>query len=184
MTKPFLILIDGPMGSGKTTTSKLLSKKLPDSARIALPDIKRLIPNYNENEKTLGIIREVIKVMIDKYLELGVSVIVEQITKANGAEALKNVAEKYNANFYAYRLTAPEDVRLKRVVERTNQMAKAAGEMGDNSNLIQSKIDEITGYFVINNKFYIDNPISIAKLINTQELNTEQIVDLIVNNLS
>lgn len=56
MSAPFLILIDGPMGSGKTATSKLLSQKLPDAARVALPDIKRLIPNHNEKEETLLII--------------------------------------------------------------------------------------------------------------------------------
>jgi predicted AAA+ superfamily ATPase len=51
MQKPFLIFVDGPMGSGKTTTTKLLNTELPDTARIAFPDIKRLIPNYSENEK-------------------------------------------------------------------------------------------------------------------------------------
>lgn len=88
------MFVDGPMGSGKTTTTKLLNEKLPDAARIALPDIKRLIPNYKENERSLSVIREVMKVMIDKYLELGVSVIVEQITRAEGVELLKNTAAK------------------------------------------------------------------------------------------
>lgn len=79
MNRPFLILIDGPMGSGKTNTSKLLNEKMPDTARVALPDINRLIPNYGENQHTLHVIREVMKVMVDKYLEHGVSVVIEQM---------------------------------------------------------------------------------------------------------
>lgn len=177
MSNTFLVLIDGPMGSGKTTTSKLLSQRLPDAARVALPDIKRLVPNYNENEKTLLVIRDVIKVMVDKYLEHGVSVIIEQITKSNGAEALKVLAQKHNARFYAFRLNAPEDIRLKRVLERTREMMNVPV-------LNETKINEMTGYFLTNNQFYLDNPISIAESFDTQVLSPEQIVNEIVNRLS
>ncbi len=177
MTTPFLILIDGPMGSGKTTTSKLLNQKLPDTARIALPDIKRLVPNYKENEKTLTVIREVMKTMIDTYLKHGVSVVVEQITKAEGVDALKSIAETHGAKFYAYRLTAPKELRLKRVHERTKEM------MGV-TELPQSKIEELAGYFEPNDKFYLDNPISAADPIDTQELSTGQVVETIIGKLS
>lgn len=61
------------------------------------------------------------KVMIDKYLEYGVSVIVEQINKAEGVENLKSLAEKRGAKFYGYRLTAAKDTRLNRVFERTKE---------------------------------------------------------------
>ncbi len=176
MTTSFLILVDGPMGSGKTTTTKLLNQKLPDTARVALPDIKRLVPNFKENKETLTVIREVMKVMIDKYLEHGVSVIVEQITKAEGVEILKNIAEKHGAKFYAYRLTAPKDIRLNRVHERTKEM------MGV-TELPQSKIDELAGYFEPNDKFYLDNPISTAGSIDTQELNPEEVAETIIGKL-
>ena len=111
MIKTFIIFVDGPMGSGKTTTSKLLNSELPDTARIAFPDIKRLIPNYKENEKTIPIIKDVMVAMIDKYLEHGVSVVVEQITKQEGIEKLKQIADKHEATFLAYRMSAPKDVR-------------------------------------------------------------------------
>lgn len=176
MTVPFLILIDGPMGSGKTTTSKLLNQKLPDTARVALPDIKRLVPNFKEDKQTLMIIREVMQVMIDTYLKHGVSVIVEQITKAEGVEILKSIAEKHGAKFYAYRLTAPKDSRLKRVHERTKEM------MGV-TELPQSKIDVLAGYFEPNNQFYLDNSVSISEIINTQELSPEEVTEIIISKL-
>jgi len=40
--KLFLILIDGPMGAGKTTASKLLHKKLLGTARVPLDEIKKI----------------------------------------------------------------------------------------------------------------------------------------------
>ncbi|MES2226042.1 MAG: ATP-binding protein [Patescibacteria group bacterium] len=177
MNTPFLVLIDGPMGSGKTTTSKLLNQELPDTARVALPDIKRLIPNYRENEKTLGVVREVMKAMIDTYLSFGVSIIVEQITKTEGVEALSAMAEKHGARFYAYRLTAPKNIRLERVHERTR-------EMMDVSELPESKIQELAGYFEPNNRFYLDNPIAAAESIDTQDLSPDQVVEAIIKKVS
>lgn len=165
------------MGSGKTTTTKLLNQKLPDTARIALPDIKRLVPNYKENENTLTVIRDVMKAMVDKYLEHGVSVVVELITRAEGVEVLKKIAEKHGAKFYAYRLTAHRDARLKRVHERTREMMGGV-------ELAPSKIDELKGYFEPNNQFYLDNAVSAAGLINTEEMSAEQVVQTIIDKLS
>ncbi len=177
MTTPFLILVDGPMGSGKTTTTKLLSEKLPDAARVALPDIKRLVPNYRENEQTLTVIREVMRVMIDTYLKFGVSVIVEQITRAEGVALLRKIAEQHGATFSAYRLTAPKAVRLKRVHERTREMLGVPA-------LPQSKIDELSNYFEPNDAFYTNNPVDAAETIDTQDMTAEQVAEVILSKLS
>lgn len=177
MTALFLILIDGPMGSGKTTTTRLLSEKLPHAARVAFPDIKRLVPSYKENEKTLPVIREVMKVMIDKYLELGVSVIVEQVSKAEGVELLKAMAERRGAQFLAYRMNAPKDVRVARVRERTR-------EMMDIPELPESKIKELEGYFEPNDQFYANNPSDLVEIIDTENTTPEQVVEMIISKLS
>ncbi len=176
MNTPFLILVDGPMGSGKTTTSKLLNQKLPDIARVAMPDIKRLVPNYRENEKTLFVVKDVMKSMIDTYLTHGVSVVVEQVSNKENIEDLEKIAKKHGAHFHAYRLTAPKEKRLKRVHERTKEML-GGGE------LLQSKIDELTGYFEPNHQFYIDNPFDRAEIINTEGLSPEQVAEIIISKL-
>ena len=82
------------MGSGKTSTTKLLNQKLPNAARVARADIKRLMPNYCENEEFLSLTRDVMHAMIDKYLEYGVGVIVELMTNTEGAEDLLGMAHK------------------------------------------------------------------------------------------
>lgn len=176
MKQTFFIFVDGPMGSGKTTITKLLNSELSDTARIAFPDIKRLIPNYKENEKTIPVIKEVMKVMIDKYLELGVSVVVEQITKQDGIKKLKEIAEKHNATFLAYRMSAPKDVRWQRVQERTRQMMEM-------EKLPESKIEELHGYFEPNHAFYQENPSDMSIQIDTSVNNPEEVIELIKSNL-
>lgn len=177
MTTPFLIFIDGPMGSGKTTTTKLLNQKLPDTARIAMPDIKRFIPNYKENKDTLVVLREVMVAMIDKYLEHGVSVIVELVTKNEGVEILKRIADKHSARFYAYRLTADRDIRFDRVNKRTKEMMNV-------EDLSESKIEELLNYFEPNDQFYLDNQSKVVELIDTQNMDPEQVTEYIIRKIS
>lgn len=165
------------MGSGKTTTSKLLNQKMPDTARVALPDIKRLIPNYGENEHTLHVIREVMKVMVDKYLEHGVSVVLEQISKGDGVAVLEKIASKHNANFCPYRLTAPKDLRWERVQERTKGMMNV-------DVLPEEKIKTLEGFFEPNHQFYLDNPIEQAETIETSDKTPDEVADVIIGKLN
>jgi len=176
MKQPFLIFVDGPMGSGKTTTTKLLNSELPDTARVAFPDIKRLIPNYGENSKTIPIIKDVMAVMIDKYLECGVSVVVEQVSKQDGIEKLKQIAEKRNAPFFAYRMTAAKATRWERVKERTRQMMEI-------EELPESKVAELQGYFEPNNRFYEENPSDLSIEIDTGNNNSAEVVEIIKGNI-
>lgn len=161
MQNPFLIFVDGPMGAGKTTTTKQLNTELPYTARIAFPEIKRLIPSYRESEKTIPIIKDVMSAMIDKYLEHDVSVIVEQIAKQDGIERIKQIADKYDARFLAYRLNASKEIRWERVKERTRQMM-------DVEQLPESKIEELKEYFEPNDRFYEENPSHISVRIDSQ----------------
>lgn len=173
----FLVLVDGPMGSGKTTTTKLLNEKLLGTARVAFPDIKRLIPNYKESPDSLSVTREVMRVMINKYLELGISVVVEQVSKAEGLQALKDLAEKNHARFFAYRLDAPKEIRFARVCERTKEMMGVL-------ELPESKKDELIGYFEPNDQFYTENPSDLVSIIDTQNLTSEEVVEMIVDKLA
>ena len=69
MKKPFLIIIDGPIGSGKTTVSELLHKKLRKTALISLDKIKRLVSDYKPMHKYHQLASEVGKAMVKEYLK-------------------------------------------------------------------------------------------------------------------
>jgi predicted kinase len=176
-TPLFLVVVDGPMGSGKTTTTKLLNEKLTGTARVAFPDIKRLIPNYKESPDSLSVTREVMRVMIEKYLELEVSVIVEQVSKAEGIQTLKDLAEKNHARFFAYRLDAPKEIRFARVCERTKEMMGVL-------ELPESKKDELMGYFEPNDQFYTENSSGLVSIIDTQSLASKEVAELIIDRLA
>jgi predicted kinase len=75
-----------------------------------------------KTKKTIPIIKEVMKAMVDTYLKHGVSVVVKQISKQEGIQLLKELAEKHSAAFFAYRMSAPKDIRWERVKERTQLM--------------------------------------------------------------
>ncbi len=177
MKTPFLIFIDGPMGSGKTTTTKLLNQKLPDTARIAMPDIKRLIPNYKENPNHLVVIRAVMAAMIDTYLAHGVGVIVEQVNSASGISSLKDIADKHGARFFAYRLAAPKDIRKTRVDERTKI------DMGV-TELPKDKVEQLAGYFEPNDQFYLQNTTEISEPIDTSTMSPDEVTDFIIGKVS
>ena len=116
------------------------------------------------------------KAMIDTYLEHGVSGIVEHITKSEGIEVLRELAEKREAKFYAYRLVAPKDMRLNRVHERTKEMMWV-------QELPSSKIEELRGYFEPNDQFYLDNPVRVTEAINTEKLSPDQVTEMIIKKL-
>jgi uridine kinase len=47
MKKPFLIIIDGPMGAGKSTVARLLQEKIGvKTALISLDVLKRIVSDY------------------------------------------------------------------------------------------------------------------------------------------
>jgi predicted kinase len=177
MISLFIILVDGPMGSGKTSTTKLLNQKLPNAARVARADIKRFIPNYEENEESLSLTRDVMHAMINKYLEHGVGVIVELITRSEDAEYLLAMAHKYGATFNAFRLTAPADLRLARVHERTREMMAI-------NELSQSTVDVLADNFERDEQFFVDNPLDVAETIDTQSMTPEQVANAITERLS
>ncbi len=172
----FIVLIDGPMGSGKTTTSKALNAKLEGTARISLADVKRFISGYEKSESYTKISQEVIKVMTEKYLELGISVVVECIMKAEGVESFAQIAKKYNAHCFAYKLTAPESLLFDRVKERTRLMMDVA-------ELPSEKITELEGLFEPNYKFHMENPCSAAKTVDSENFNTDQIIEMISSDI-
>ena len=79
--KKFLLLIHGPMGSGKTTLSNVLHNKLKPSALVGLDYIKWFVSGYKRSKANNKMTRNVVFAMVNEYLHQGVSVILEQALK-------------------------------------------------------------------------------------------------------
>ncbi|MFA7193867.1 MAG: AAA family ATPase [Candidatus Paceibacterota bacterium] len=120
--KQKLILLDGMSGAGKTTLSKSLSKELPRTAIVGFDKIKRFISDFERGIQDNQIAREVTMVMAAKYLDLGLSVIVENPFKTEEEiDFYTTLAQDRKIHCYKFQLHANPDIALQRVVKRTQE---------------------------------------------------------------
>jgi thymidylate kinase len=171
----FLIVIDGPMGSGKTTTARLLNSKLEGTARLERSEIKRFISNFDEEHHN-KVVQNVATVMVDEFLKNGVSVVVEWAMRSERVEAFQEIAKKYNARCFVYELDAPKDMLLKRVEERTRILLDKKELPAENKENVQRNFEK-------NYSFRIDHKYQGAIVIDSSKLDSEKIADRILMDL-
>lgn len=170
-----LVVIDGPMGSGKTTTVQLLNSKLNGTAILSRSEIKKFINNFDEGSHN-KVVQNVTTVMVDEFLKNGVSVIVEWAMRSERVEAFKEMAKKYNARCFVYELDAPKDMLLKRVEERTRILLHKEELPAENKENVRINFEK-------NYSFRTDHKYKGATIIDSSILNTEEIVAKILTDL-
>ncbi len=158
--KLFLILIDGPMGSGKTTIAQILHSKLKRTAYIGLDRIKRYISDFKKNPIDNEISRNVVIAMTSEYLKQGINVIIEQGMREDYIKLLKKIAIKYKAECFIYQLDAPKELLQKRVIERTKLANRPA--------IPKSRIER-------NYKIHLSSKYKHTKVFNSDKLSPEVI---------
>ena len=119
MKKPNLIIIDGPIGSGKSTVANLLHEKMKRTAIIRLDRIKHLLSDYNDSSEILQLAADVGEAMTKEYIKNNINVIVEKAFTRE--EFLKSFIKKIekNSKVYIYQLHAPINLRKERVKNRS-----------------------------------------------------------------
>lgn len=119
MNQPFLLIIDGMTGAGKTTSSMLLAEKIPRVAIIGMDKVKRFISDFERGERDNQIARDIVFTMTEKYFEHGISVIVEQPFKSD--EELKkfeDLVKKYSFSLHKIQLFTSPELAFERVQNR------------------------------------------------------------------
>lgn len=148
--KKFLLLIDGMSGAGKTTTSNFLADKIPRMAIIGFDKIKRFVSDFERGARDNQIARDVTFIMAEKYLDLGLSVVVEQSFKSEEEiYVYEELANKHNIFCYKYQLCADSNIALKRVIERTKKNNGDLSEERVKQNISLFKSREHLGFKVI-----------------------------------
>lgn len=174
--KAFLLILDGPMGTGKTTVSKLLHEKLEGVALVTLSNVKKFIFDHEKDHAYNKISQEVILVMVNKYLELGISVIVEWAMRKERVKAFKEIAKENGAQFYIYQLEGSKDLLLKRVKERTRILL--------NKKLLPKKnIANVEKHFEQHHLFHSENKYNNAIILNSEKLSATQIARKILRDI-
>lgn len=123
MKQPFLLLIDGMTGAGKTTVSGLLSKEIPRLAVIGMDRVKRFISDFERWERDNWIAKDVVFEMTKKYLDYDISVIVEQPFKTyEELKRYEEISAKYKVPLYKVQLFTSPEIALNRVLNRQKNL--------------------------------------------------------------
>jgi len=173
MKKPFLIIIDGPMGSGKSTISELLHKKMGGkTALISLDKLKRIVSEYKmDSFEHIELAAKSGAAMTDVYLKEKINVIVEKaFTKEQHLKAFLKLVKTKNKTII-YQLEIPFEIGLSRVKER-----EKLKEKGIPKNKIKEKVTRNYQHF--NESRYKE-----AKVFDSSKFTPRKIVNQIIKDL-
>lgn len=174
MEKLFIILLHGPMGSGKTTVSKQIFEDVVPCARVALPDIRRTISG--DHRANGDVARTTMYDLTESYLKQNIPVVIDVVCKEKYIAEHKRLAEKYDAIFLPYFIYADVGKRWERVCSRTAEM------MGTDV-LPESKLDELKPIFAENQKFYDALDGDLGSSLDTSNISVEEVVTIIKESL-
>ena len=164
----FLVIIDGPMGSGKTTIGKILHSKLKRTAVISNDKIKFFISDFERGERDNAITGAVLQQMCREYIKQGINIVLQQgFWKKEYVNPYIQLAKDNNIKLFIYQLEAPREVLLERIENRSSQTTNPVP---------QERIDQNLDSWELNRY-------KSEKTFNTSQLNPEDIADLILEDL-
>lgn len=172
--KKFIVLLHGPMGSGKTTASKNIHNAIQPSVRIALPDLRRLVSGNHRDHASIT--KEIMLELTDAYLSRGLPVVVELVCKEGSILQYRELATKHNCVFLPYYLFADPVVRWDRVCTRTAEMMNV-------SKLPESKIAELQPIFDENKLFYAQSTGDLGAPLDTTNVTQMEVLERIQTDL-
>lgn len=124
--RPFLLIIDGPMGSGKTAAAKFLYERFPRTALLGMDRVKWFISGFTRNSRNNAIVNDMVLSMAGSLLRNGINVIVEQGFKEGLAEKYQRLGASLHCRTITIKLIAPRNVLLARVRARRSRRGEKA----------------------------------------------------------
>ncbi|MDP3795352.1 MAG: AAA family ATPase [bacterium] len=128
------ILLNGAIGSGKSTIADILEDKLKRTAVLEIEDIRRLVSDSRKGTYDNALAWKIIYRMCDEYFNNGVSVLLKQtVASQDLSNTFLDLARKCKCTIGFYHLRAPRDELLKRMKNR--QKVRNASETLIKSNI-------------------------------------------------
>jgi adenylate kinase family enzyme len=170
MKTPFLLLLDGMTGSGKTTVSNKLAEKIPRLATIGLDKVKLFINDFERGDRDNNIGRNIISEMTKIYLTNGISVIVDQPIRSSEINLYEDIAKEYSVPIYKIQLFADTEVVFSRIVDRMKSWDKPTSEEQVRTNISFFKSKKDIGFHQIdtNTKSIEEVVREVFDILNTQ----------------
>jgi predicted kinase len=170
--KPFMILINGPAGAGKSTTAQNIWKKIPRTAIISLDEIKWLISDYKSNSFDLTLASRVGLAMAEQYLKNKINVIIEKaFCDYEYVEPFVKLAKKHKSKHLLYNLEAPLEIIKKRTKQRPITNLKH-----NKPPLKQSKVLRLYNY-------YVKGKFKVKRTFDTSKLSQRKIINQIMKDI-
>lgn len=166
--RPFVMVIFGPAGVGKSTLAELLKNEISYTAHVSSDHIKRYISEFKEIPSHNKVSRSVTNAMIVEYIKNGINVIVDQGMDKDEIEILKTIASDQNADFFVYRIEAHPDIRTNRIKERAERINQPM--------MSQHTMDILS-------KIYEENDYPATNTFDSGTLSTREIADLILKSI-
>lgn len=149
MKTPFLLLLDGMTGSGKTTISNKLAEKIPRLATIGLDKVKLFISDFVRGDRDNNIGREIIIEMTKIYLTNGISVIVDQPIRSSEISIYEEIAKGRSVPIHKIQIFADPDVAFERIIKRMKSWDKPTSDEQVRSNISMFKSKKDSGFHQI-----------------------------------
>ncbi len=119
--KSFLLLLDGPTGAGKTTSSEIVHTKFPGTALIGMDRIKWSVSSFKRDDRNNEKINVIVLEMARAFLGQGYNVIVEQGFREGWAQQYQQLGRELTVKTITVQLQVPRAVLLQRIAKRNRQ---------------------------------------------------------------
>lgn len=169
--KKILVIIDGPMGSGKTTIGKILRQNLKRTAVLSTDMIKFFLSDFERGERDNAITAAVLMQMCKEYINQGISIVLAQgFWKEEYLRPYLQLAKENNLEVFIYQLEAPKDFLIERIRNRpTPELAKTP--------VPEERIQK-------NLQKWEENRYNLGKTFDVTKMSSEQIAKEILNDIT
>jgi len=106
------------MASGKSTVSNVLKEKLPRTAIIGMDSVKHYLTDLERGKRDNLIGRKVVIEMAKKFLEVDISVIIEQPISKEEVEIYEKISKDFSATYHKFQLFTSPEIAFDRAIKR------------------------------------------------------------------
>lgn len=127
--KPKLIILNGPLGSGKSTLSQKYADGHPSTLNLDIDNVWSMLGCWREQKDVTGpISKKIALAMARVVLNDGHDVVVPQILQTEElADSFKDLAYECNADYFEVLLDVPKEESIRRFIARGKAQGHPSG---------------------------------------------------------